>query len=144
MSALIALVSTTRFSDLLQGLARLGVPRILLTQLGFLYRYIFLLIDRAQHMLRARAGRKVSRMAVRTELHVAAAMIGSLLISSLSTAERVSTAMQARGFEPQTAAFPTLTPMRLRVADLVFCVIAACWLLTLHWMRYHGLHSGPL
>ncbi len=48
MLALISLVSTTRFADLLAGLHKLGVPKLLIIQLGFLYRYIFVLIERAQ------------------------------------------------------------------------------------------------
>ena len=59
MLALMALVSTTRFNNLLTGLQRLGFPSLLVIQLGFLYRYIFVLIDRAHHILRARAGRRL-------------------------------------------------------------------------------------
>lgn len=45
MAALIGLVATTRFTDLLAGMKRLGMPAILVMQLGFLHRYIFLLVD---------------------------------------------------------------------------------------------------
>ena len=62
MAALIALVCTTRFSDLLCGMEKMGMPQILVNQLGFLYRYIFVLIDKAHHILRARASRKLRNL----------------------------------------------------------------------------------
>ena len=99
MMALIALVSTTRFSDLLTGLGKMGMPRLLTIQLGFIYRYIFILIDRAHHILRARAARTLRKLPFRSELKLAAAMLGSLFIRSIDTAERVNIAMQARGFD---------------------------------------------
>ena len=142
MSALIGLVSTTRFSDLLSGLSKLGVPKILLVQMGLLYRYIFLLIDKAQRILRARAGRKLRNLGVKAELKTAGSMIGSLLVSSLDCAERINWAMQGRGFDPDVSGFRTLTPMRIRRADFVFCAIAACLLVGLHFVVRIELTGG--
>jgi cobalt/nickel transport system permease protein len=130
MLALIALVSTTRFNDLLAGLRKLGLPRILIIQLGFLYRYIFLIIDRAQHMLRSRAGRKTRNLGLRTELKLAAAMLGSLLIRSIDDAEHIDIAMRARGFDGN---WRTISRLKIRGSDLVFAAIAACFLLGLHF-----------
>ena len=123
MLALIALVSTTRFVDLLTGLQRLGVPKLLVIQLGFLYRYIFVLIDRGHHILQARAGRKLRNLGFKSELKVAAAMIGSLLVSSIDSAERINIAMQARGFDGN---WYGLSSLEVRRCDLVFglvCVV---------------------
>lgn len=130
MLALIGLVSTTRFSDLLAGLEKLGIPKVLIVQLGFLYRYIFVLIEDAQHILRARTGRKLRNLGARLELKTAAAMIGSLFIRSLDTAERVSIAMQGRGFDGR---FRTLSEMKIRRADIIFCVSAGGFILLLHF-----------
>jgi len=129
MSALIGLISTTRFSDLLTGLQKLGLPRLLVMQLGFLYRYIFVLIDKAHHILRARAGRSIRNLALKTELKVAAAMVGSLLVRSIDTAEHINIAMQARGFSGK---WRTLTETHIRRADYIFVFAAACFLLGLH------------
>ena len=52
--ALTALTSTTRFAWLLEGMRRLAVPKMLLIQLGFLYRYLFVLIDEAMRVRRSR------------------------------------------------------------------------------------------
>ena len=125
MLALIALVSTTRFNNLLAGLQRLGVPGLLIIQLGFLYRYIFVLIDRAHHILQARAGRKLRSLGFKAELKTAAAMLGSLFIRSIDTAEHISIAMQARGFD---GSWRTLSKLQIRGADLLFTFIAALFI----------------
>jgi cobalt/nickel transport system permease protein len=125
MLALIALVSTTRFNDLLAGLQRLGVPGLLIIQLGFLYRYIFVLIDRAHHILQARAGRKLRNLGFKAELKTAAAMLGSLFIRSIDTAEHISIAMQARGFD---GSWHTLSKLQIRHNDLLFTIAAASFI----------------
>ncbi len=129
MLALIGLVSTTRFNDLLAGLQRLGLPRLLIIQLGFLYRYIFVLIDRAHHILRARAGRKLKNLGFRTELRTAGSMLGSLFIRSIDTAEHISIAMQARGFDGN---WRTLSKLQIRRSDLLFVLIAVTFMLGLY------------
>lgn len=130
MLALIALISTTRFNNLLSGLQRLGVPRILIIQLGFLYRYIFVLIDRAHRILRARAGRKLRNLGFSMELRTAASMLGSLFIRSIDSAERISIAMQARGFD---GTWRTLSVLRIRRCDIVFILIAVAYMLGLYF-----------
>jgi cobalt/nickel transport system permease protein len=129
MAALIALVSTTRFSDLLAGMEKMGMPSLLVTQLGFLYRYIFVLIDRVHHMLRARAARRLRSLGPQRELAVAAAMIGSLLAHSVDSAARIGIAMHGRGFDGE---FRTMKKMQLGRRDAVFAVIFVCMLLLLH------------
>jgi cobalt/nickel transport system permease protein len=129
MLALIALISTTRFNDLLTGLQRLGVPRLLIIQLGFLYRYIFVLIDRAHRILRARAGRKLKNLGFGAELRTATSMLGSLFIRSIDSAERISIAMQARGFDGN---WRTLSALRIRRCDIAFILIAIIYILGLY------------
>jgi cobalt/nickel transport system permease protein len=129
MGALIALVSTTRFSDLLAGMEKMGMPKILVMQLGFLYRYIFVLVDRVHHMLRARSGRRLRSLGPRRELSIAAAMIGSLLLHSIDTASRIGIAMEGRGFDGQ---FRTIRKMQLGSADAVFAITFVLVLVILH------------
>lgn len=129
MLALIALVSTTRFADLLAGLHRLGVPRLLVIQLGFLYRYIFLLIDSAQHILRARAARSVGRVCFRDGFKFTAAMLGSLFVRSVDSAGRINSAMQARGFEGK---WRTINRLTIRRPDYIFAAVSLCFTLGLY------------
>jgi cobalt/nickel transport system permease protein len=119
MTALIGLVSTTRFSDLLAAMERMGMPQILVIQLGFLYGYIFILVDRIHHMLRARASRRLRNLGPRLELRIAGAMVGSLMLQSVDTAGMVGMAMEARGFDGE---FRTIRTMGLTIADGIFSV----------------------
>jgi len=128
MSALVGLVATTRFSDLLAATSKLGVPHLLVVQMGFLYRYIFMLIDRAYHVLRARAGRKLRNLGFAGEIKSSAAIVGSIFIGSIDLAGRVNMAMQGRGFDGR---FHRLTQMRITRADYLFASALALYLLAL-------------
>jgi cobalt/nickel transport system permease protein len=130
MMALIGLVSTTRFNELLAGLKKMGVPALLIMQLGFLYRYIFVLIDRAHHILRARAGRKLRNLGFRRELKTASSMLGSLFVRSIDTAENINLAMHARGFD---GSFRTLSKLQFGRRDLIFILLFALFMLVLYF-----------
>ena len=130
MLALIALVSTTRFADLLTAMQKLAVPKLLVIQLGFLYRYIFVLIDRAHQILRARAGRKLRSLGFRAELKTASSMLGSLFIRSIDTAEHINIAMQARGFDGN---WRSLSKLQFRRCDLLFVLASIVFMLILYF-----------
>ena len=130
MLALIGLISTTRFNELLAGLQKLGVPGLLVMQLGFLYRYIFVLIDKVHHMLRARAARKLRNLGFRKELKVAGAMVGTLLTNSIETAKSINIAMQGRGFD---GSWRTLSRLQVRKDDFVFMAIAVLFMAGLYF-----------
>jgi len=129
--ALIALVSTTRFGDLLAGLQKMRLPKLLVVQLGFLYRYIFILIDRIHRMLRARSGRKLRNLGFKGELKVASAMLGSLLTRSIDNAENVNIAMQARGFDGR---WRTISRLKMGRKDLFFVVTSVSFLAALQFI----------
>lgn len=129
--ALICLICTTKFHELLNGLSKMGIPNLLVTQLGFLYRYIFLLIDKVQHTLRACAGRRLRRLALKTELRYAGAMIGNLLVSGIDTAGRINMAMEARGFDGTVR---TISKMKIGRGDYIFAALVVCFLITLHFL----------
>lgn len=130
MLALIALVSTTRFPDLLTAMQKLAVPKLLIIQLGFLYRYIFVLIDRAHQIMRARAGRKLRNLGFKAELKTASSMLGSLFIRSIDTAEHINIAMQARGFDGN---WRSLSQLQFRRGDLIFILASATFVLVLYF-----------
>ena len=132
MMALIALVSSTRFADLLTALQKLMVPRPLIIQLGFLYRYIFVLIDRAHQILRARSGRKLQSLGFKAELKTASSMLGSLFIRSIDTAEHINIAMQARGFNGN---WRTLSKLQFRRCDLLFVLAFVAFMLVLYFLQ---------
>jgi cobalt/nickel transport system permease protein len=105
MTTLIVLSATTRFSDILGALSWMRLPRILVMQIALLHRYIFIIIDRACCVARARAGRKLGNLGVKYELKTTAGMLGNIAAFSTDMACRVSMAMAARGFTGTIEAF---------------------------------------
>lgn len=116
---LILLSATTKFSRLLKGLEKLKFPKVLIMNLSFMYRYLFLITDEAQRMGRARNMRYFGGQFFR-QLKVLGNMIGSLFIRSYERAERVYAAMCARGFDGTAR---TINPLKIQVRDLCFTVI---------------------
>jgi len=129
MMALIALVSTTKFSDLLAALGKLGIPKILIVQLGFIYRYIFVLIDKAQHILTARSSRKLRYLGFNTELRVAASMAGSLFVRSIDSSEKIELAMRGRGFD---GTWRSIRRLQTGFADVLFCLLSGLFFVFLY------------
>lgn len=97
VGAALVLVACTGLYRLGAGLAQVGVPRVLVVQLLFLYRYLFVVTEAGANMARAVALRSAGRRA--PSLRVYGSLIGHLLLRSLDRAERVYRAMAARGFE---------------------------------------------
>jgi cobalt/nickel transport system permease protein len=114
---LILLTNTTRFVELLRGLRKLGCPQILVMNLGFLYRYLFVLTEEAQRMKQARDCRRVGRAPFGQELKILSSMLGTLLIRSFERAERMYGAMLSRGYSGD---FPVMEPRKFTWRDLAF------------------------
>jgi cobalt/nickel transport system permease protein len=114
MMTLFALVGTTRFADLLAGLGEMRFPEILIVQLGMLYRYLFVLVDRVHHILRARNTRRLRNLGFQRETAVAAAMTGALFIHSIETSQKIQTAMLARRSEERRVGKECLNVCRSR------------------------------
>lgn len=122
--AVLLLVSTTRISVLLHGLERLGAPRFLLMVTQFLYRYLFVISEEAQHMHKAALSRGSGggRMPRRARLQAAGGAVAALFARSYRRAEDIHCAMLSRGFAGE---FRTLEPLRLGAADVLFGTAAA-------------------
>ncbi len=114
---LILLTNTTRFVELLRGLRKLGCPQILVMNLSFLYRYLFVLTEEAMRMKQARDCRRVGRAPFREEIKLLSSMLGALLMRSFERAERMHSAMLSRGYAGD---FPVVSPKRFSWHDLVF------------------------
>lgn len=91
----IGLIATTGMERLSHGLARLGMPRGFVTQLLFLYRYLFLLGANSAAMSRARDLRSNGQPLL---LSTYGSLVGHLLLRTLDRAERIHSAMCCRGF----------------------------------------------
>lgn len=115
----IVLSSTTNFGDLMHGLERLHVPRFFTLVSAFMYRYLFIIVDQAERMKRARDSRNYRGRWI-WHAKVIGYMIASLFIRSQERAERVYQAMCARGFE---GSFPRWNETTMHMADYIFIFV---------------------
>jgi len=116
--SVILLTSTTRMGDLLTGMGRLGMPRVMVMILSFMYRYIFVLVDEVMRMKQARDSRNFGGKRL-WQIRTIGNMIGTLFIRSYERGERVYDAMLARGFDGRTK---TIDRSRFRRADACFAI----------------------
>lgn len=130
MAALIALASTTRFPELLKGLEKLGLPRLLVTQLRFLYRYLFLLIDQAMHLRQARLARDAGHGPLALRWQSSAGLLGVLFLRTLEQAERTHMAMIARGYDGTIRLSRSLS---WRGWDTLLVTATILYLIVLRW-----------
>jgi len=125
------LFSVTRFQHFLYALSRLRVPQLLVMQLGFLYRYLFVVLDEAERMLRAREARSAGLGGPRL-WRSAAGLVGTLFLRSYHRSQRVYWAMLARGFNGEVH---VLGRLRWQAADTLFvsCFMAVAAAVTVCW-----------
>lgn len=115
VTAALTLISLTGFNTVCEALNRLGVPRPFVIQLLFFYRYIFVLVDEAERMERARSLRSFSSKSRPFKVFVS--IIGHLLLRSFDRAERIYLAMRCRGFEGHV---PIIREIKMHRRDLGF------------------------
>lgn len=95
---IILLSNTTPFSEILSLLRRIGIPTLLITVLALTYRYLFVLVDEAARLRRARESRMFVIRRSRVWLSLTSLM-GQLFIRSTERSERIYTAMISRGWQ---------------------------------------------
>jgi len=123
--AALLLIATTPLAQLLAALEWLRVPKLLILVTQFVYRYLFVISEQAQHMRLAAQSRLGSAGQRTRRFEAAAGAIGVLFIRSWERAGGIYRAMLARGF---TGSFSAAVRPHLHAADFGFLVgaIAAC------------------
>lgn len=121
VQATLLLTATTHFLDVLRALRALRLPTIIVAILSFMYRYLFILVDEAQRLLRARECRSAAAQSgrsggsLRWRARVTGQLVGTLVLRSFERSERIYVAMLARGY---TGELRTLHTARLGRSDL--------------------------
>lgn len=115
------LIATTPLNELLRALESIGVPRPLILVVQFLYRYLFIISEQAQHMRLAARCRRGAGPGSRARFHAAAGALGVLFARSWERADGIYRAMLARGF---TGHFSLLAPARFGLSDGAFLCFA--------------------
>jgi cobalt/nickel transport system permease protein len=121
--AVLLVVSTTPVAVLLRGFEAAGAPRFLLMVAQFLYRYLFVISEEAQHMRKAAQARGagIGGVARSARFQAAAGALGALFARSYARADDIHRAMLARGFSGR---FPIVDELHFRLADALFAVSA--------------------
>lgn len=125
----IVLAATTSFPDLLVAMRAVHIPRLLVSIFSLMWRYLFVLVDEAMRLLRARAAR--SSHSDQPGLHpggspawrarLAGGMAGNLFTRAFDRSDRIYMAMVSRGYDGEVRAMP-LSP--LSASDRVIVIIA--------------------
>lgn len=115
VSAALLLISVTGFNTVCMALEKLGTPRLFVMQLLFLYRYIFVLVDEAISLHRARLLRTFNKNG--TGIKIYGNMAGHLLLHTLDRAQRIYLAMNCRGFDGTIRVMRTV---KLNSTDIIF------------------------
>jgi cobalt/nickel transport system permease protein len=106
------LSGTTNFQDLLLAMRTYKVPQLLVSVIGLMWRYLFVLADEAIRLMRAREARSGADLGRRSggsllwRAQVTGGMAGSLFVRGFDRADRVYAAMLARGYDGETRALP--------------------------------------
>jgi cobalt/nickel transport system permease protein len=121
--AVLLLVATTPLERLMRAMEGLGAPRLIVLVVQFLYRYLFVISEQAQHMRVASACRAPLKSGLLGGLRfrAAAGAAGILFARSYARAEGIHRAMLARGFEGR---FPATALSNPRPGDILFLALA--------------------
>jgi cobalt/nickel transport system permease protein len=123
ISAALLLIATTSFPGICHALRRLGVPAVFVSQLLFLYRYLFVLTEEAMRLVRAKDMRSFGSRG--SSMKVVARLIGTLFFRTVERAERIYSAMLARGFNGD---MPSLKEYRFRAVDGLYVSLTVLFL----------------
>ncbi len=130
MAALL-LSGATPFQDLLLAMRAFRVPQLLVSVIGLMWRYLFVLADEAIRLMRARDARSGAAPGHRSggsllwRARVTGGMAGSLFIRGFDRADRVYAAMLSRGYDGETRALPA---PRIPSGHYIILVVGICWL----------------
>lgn len=131
VTAALILVSLTGFNAVCGALLKFGMPRPFVMQLLFFYRYIFVLTDEAERMVRAGSFRSFNSRAVGFKTFIP--LTGTLLLRTLERAERIYHAMCCRGFDGHIR---IIRAMKIRHQEIIFTL---GWTFLFIWLRCYNI-----
>ena len=118
-AASIVVTATTPIPELLAGLSRLRVPAAIVAIIGFMFRYLDLMVDEFGRMRRAMAARAYNPRWL-WQTRPLASSAGALFVRIYDRGERVHDAMAARGF---IGTMPTLSEASTTRSDWLLAAV---------------------
>lgn len=127
----LVLIATSGINGVGLALLKLKLPRIFVTQLLLLYRYLNILIQEAIRTVQAYTLRSPRDKGIRFQAW--GSLAGQLLLRTMDRAGRIYQAMCCRGFNGEIRLYHN-QPLRL-----VDCFYFGCWLLFFVTVRYFDI-----
>jgi cobalt/nickel transport system permease protein len=115
VGAALILIAVTGFNAVCMALQKLGVPKVFVVQLMFLHRYMFVLVEEASRMVRARSLRSLGSGGAGIRTY--GPLVGHLLLRTMNRAQRIHLAMCCRGFDGQIR---IMKPLKIRPIEIGF------------------------
>lgn len=98
-------VLSTPVTDLLLALKRLHVPKLLLTLMELIYRFIFVLTETAERMRVAQQAR-LGYGTLRQSFHSFGTLLAMVFMRAYRRADRIYVSLEARGYEGEVQTLP--------------------------------------
>lgn len=131
ITAALILVATTGIDAIGVALLKIGVPRIIVIQLLFMYRYLHVLVEEFIRTITAYSLRSFHGEGVR--FRAWGSLLGQLLIRSIDRANRIYQSMLCRGFDGEVRLRRTSTFTSTDIGYL------ACWLIFFLLIRFFNV-----
>ncbi len=123
--ATLLLFSTTQFPDFLYALQLFHAPRISITILSFMYRYVFLLLEEAERMNTARQARQFGRLQPARFFTIGVYLVRAIFVRTFERSERTYQAMCARGFQGEVRLIRTPSLTSFEIGLLIIFVLCS-------------------
>jgi cobalt/nickel transport system permease protein len=120
ISAMLVFSMCIQFTSLCKVLYMMHVPKVFVTQLMLLNRYLFLIVDEARGMQKARSMRSFDGKG--KDVFTTTRLIGSLLLRTTAHADHIYRAMVARGFDGDIVKY---SAMKFTVRSMVLIAVFA-------------------
>lgn len=142
LQAAIVMSGSMPFPDLLLAMRAVRIPRLLVSIIGLMWRYLFVLVDEGLRLMRARLARsgESDRPGLKAggslawRARVTGGMAGSLFLRGFDRSDRIYTAMLSRGYDGEVRALPLPAISRVSWWVLAGGLLLFVFLLTLAWV----------
>ncbi len=137
----VLLVATTQFPDLIHALEHLRLPKMLITIIAFLYRYMSVLTDEVMRLMRARQARSAVLPDQRGggnllwRARTAGNMVGQLFLRSYERSDRIYHAMLSRGYSGHLR---TLNRHEMQPRDWLIITLSLLFIASLQLFAHTG------
>lgn len=128
VTAALILVATTGIDAICTGFLRMGVPKVIVIQLLFLYRYVHVLLDEFIRVMQAYRLRSFHGEGLRFKAW--GSLVGQLLMRTIDRAQRIYQAMLCRGFDGEIRMLRT---NQTNTTDILYAVSWTAFLLTVRF-----------